>query len=406
MPRIGSEVLVAFLGGDPDKPVIVGQLYNQHGLPPALSTVDGLPGSKYLSGIKSREIKGGRSNQLRLDDTTGEISAQLASDHGRSELNLGYLTQPRADGHGEPRGEGAELRSGRAVAVRGENGILISAAACGMGQQLDRAELLGVLDILNSISGQLASLAQTHCSDGAAGEQLAGLNEKLKSWSVAAGNRSVIAASAPDGMALISNENIVVGAQTKLDLVCQGEAQIASGQSIFARAAQGLSFFAHKLGIKLIAASGNVLVQSHQGDISLIATGRIKIAAGEGVEIQAPEVRIATKGAQADFGGGAITEQCSGSHVIKSATFAHTKGGDGSIDELKFPSTKLETDERIVLHHSQTGEPVVGRRYTLTLPDGSSIEGVTDEHGRTELANSDELGDIEVVIHPEDKEGD
>ncbi|MYN11524.1 phage baseplate assembly protein V, partial [Pseudoduganella aquatica] len=40
LPRIGSEVLVAFLGGDPDKPVIVGQLYNQEGLPPALSTMD------------------------------------------------------------------------------------------------------------------------------------------------------------------------------------------------------------------------------------------------------------------------------------------------------------------------------------------------------------------------------
>ncbi|WP_228893251.1 type VI secretion system Vgr family protein [Pseudoduganella aquatica] len=406
LPRIGSEVLVAFLGGDPDKPVIVGQLYNQEGLPPALSTMDGLPGNKHLSGIKSREIKGGRANQLRLDDTTGQISAQLASDHGRTELNLGYLTQPKIGGYGECRGEGGELRSNQAIAVRGKNGLLLSAAASDKDEQLDRSEMLGMLDILNSISAQLASLAQTHSLDDADGGELAKLNDKLKGWSPVSGNHSVIAASAPDGMALISSESIALGAQTKLDLLCQGEAQIASGKSIFARAAQGLSLFAHKLGVKLIAASGNVLVQAHQGDINLTATGRIKITAGEGVEIVGPEVKIATKGAQADFGGGSITEQCSGTHTVKSAKFEYTNGGDGSVDELKFPSTRLETDERIVLHHSQTGKPVVGRRYTLTLADGSSIDGVTDELGRTELVNSDDLGDIEVIIHPEDEQGD
>ncbi|MYN06172.1 type VI secretion system tip protein VgrG [Massilia sp. FT127W] len=406
LPRIGSEVLVSFLGGDPDKPVIVGQLYNQEGLPPALSTMDGLPGNKHLSGIKSREIKGARANQLRLDDTTGQISAQLASDHGRTELNLGYLTQPKIGGYGECRGEGGELRSNQAIAVRGKNGLLLSAAASDKDEQLDRSEMLGMLDILNSISAQLASLAQTHSLDDADGGELAKLNDKLKGWSPVSGNHSVIAASAPDGMALISSESIALGAQTKLDLLCQGEAQIASGKSIFARAAQGLSLFAHKLGVKLIAASGNVLVQAHQGDINLTATGRIKITAGEGVEIVGPEVKIATKGAQADFGGGSITEQCSGTHTVKSAKFEYTNGGDGSVDELKFPSTRLETDERIVLHHSQTGKPVVGRRYTLTLADGSSVDGVTDEQGRTELVNSDDLGDIEVIIHPEDEQGD
>jgi type VI secretion system secreted protein VgrG len=124
------------------------------------------------------------------------------------------------------------------------------------------------------------------------------------------------------------------------------------------------------------------------------------------VEIQAPEVKIATKGAQANFGGGAITQQCSGAHIIKSATFAHTKGGNGSVSEVKFPSTKMETDERVILHHSQTGKPVAGRRYSLHLPDGSSIDGVTDELGRTDLATSDEMGNIEIVIHPEDETGD
>jgi type VI secretion system secreted protein VgrG len=366
----------------------------------------GLPGNKHLSGIKSREIQGGRANQLRFDDTRGQISAQLASDHAGSQINLGFLTQPHSDGEGETRGEGAELRSDQAVALRAANGILLSAAASPKDNQLDRKELLGMLDVLVNVADQLAFLAKTHSSDDADGQQLAQLAKKLNAWAPDVGTQAVIAASAPDGMAMISNENVVIGAQSKLDMISVDDAQIASGKNVLARAAHGLSLFAHKLGMKLVAASGNVVMQTHHGDINLTATGRIRITAGEGVEIQAPEVKIATKGAQANFGGGAITQQCSGAHIIKSATFAHTKGGNGSVSEVKFPSTKMETDERVILHHSQTGKPVAGRRYSLHLPDGSSIDGVTDELGRTDLATSDEMGNIEIVIHPEDETGD
>jgi type VI secretion system secreted protein VgrG len=125
LPRIGTEVLINFLGGDPDKPVIVGQLYNQQAKPPALSNAGDLPGNRYLSGIKSREVRSDRANQLCFDDTNGQISAQLASDHGGSQLNLGFLTAPKANGDGEARGEGAELRSDMAVAVRGMEGVFV-----------------------------------------------------------------------------------------------------------------------------------------------------------------------------------------------------------------------------------------------------------------------------------------
>lgn len=96
LPRVGSEVLLAFPGGDPDLPVIVGQLYNHSAQPVALSDAGELPGNRYLSGMKSREIKGGRANQLRFDDRQGKINARLASDHGVSQLNLGWLSRERS----------------------------------------------------------------------------------------------------------------------------------------------------------------------------------------------------------------------------------------------------------------------------------------------------------------------
>ncbi|WP_201023451.1 type VI secretion system Vgr family protein, partial [Pseudomonas putida] len=62
------------------------------------------------------------SNELRIDDTTSEISIALRSDHGASAINLGYLTHPRPSG-GQPRGEGFELRTDRHGAVRAAAGL-------------------------------------------------------------------------------------------------------------------------------------------------------------------------------------------------------------------------------------------------------------------------------------------
>jgi type VI secretion system secreted protein VgrG len=66
IPRVGHEVVVSFLEGDPDRPLIVGSVYNGLNLPPF-----SLPAQKEVSGVKSRStLNGGtRYNELSLDDT-------------------------------------------------------------------------------------------------------------------------------------------------------------------------------------------------------------------------------------------------------------------------------------------------------------------------------------------------
>ncbi|MES2165305.1 MAG: type VI secretion system Vgr family protein [Pseudomonadota bacterium] len=400
LPRVGTEVLVNFIGGDPDKPVIVGQLYNQEAQPPALSAVGELPGNRYLSGIRSREIKSSRGNQLRFDDTAGQISAQLKSDHAQTQLNLGFLTSARSDGVGRPRGEGAELTSNESISIRANNGILLTAQVAPK-DHLERDDLVGIADVLNSIAQKLASVAQTHSSDDEDEQHLSALIDKLRNWRVG-GKQAILGANAADGMLFTSEKNIAVAAQKKLDMLSAGDANLSAGKNVLVRALRGVSVLAHALGMKLVAASGNVLVQAHHGDINLTATGRICISAGQGIELLSPEIKLASKGAQVNYGGGTITQQSKGAHTIKSSTFTHSTGGDGDVSEIKFPSTTIETDERIILYHSQTGEPVKGRRYKLTMPDGRIIEGLTDDQGRTQLATAQEFGDIEVLIYPED----
>ncbi|MEN9866173.1 MAG: hypothetical protein RL748_1763, partial [Pseudomonadota bacterium] len=95
LPRIGSEVTVQWLGGSPDRPLIVGGLYNAAKMPPWA-----LPGQQALMGLRSRELTPGggnsgmgRSNHLILDDTHEKIQAQLKSDHQSSQLSLGHITR-------------------------------------------------------------------------------------------------------------------------------------------------------------------------------------------------------------------------------------------------------------------------------------------------------------------------
>jgi type VI secretion system secreted protein VgrG len=419
LPRVGTEVLVAFLGGDPDKPVILSQLFNQRGAPPALSRHGELPGNRYLSGAKSREIGGQRANQLRFDDTHGQISAQLASDHAASELNLGWLTHPKANGSGAPRGEGAELRSDKAVAVRGGQGVLITAEASNQaeGTQLERAGLVGLAQVMQGVLDELSRLAIEHSEDEEAKPRLAELVDKLKRWhegsnvdgaaggAAAKGGQPIVAAAAPAGIVLASQDNVAVGAETKVDIICAADTELSAGRNIFLRAARSVSIFAYELGLKLVAGRGNVVLQTHQGNVEIRSSGRISLIAAEGIDLQAPSVKVVSQGAQSDWDGGSIVQQSTGKHVVKAVSFEHLDGGDGAPVGLKLPRSQLETDERVVVIDRQTGLPAKGRRYVARHEDGTSIEGVTDDEGRTSILQSYAMGDIEFRLLPDEVNG-
>jgi type VI secretion system secreted protein VgrG len=67
IPRIGQEVIVDFIDGDPDQPIITGRVYNAECMPPY-----GLPGAAVVSGLKSNTHKGKGFNAMTMDDTAGK----------------------------------------------------------------------------------------------------------------------------------------------------------------------------------------------------------------------------------------------------------------------------------------------------------------------------------------------
>ncbi|MBM3748745.1 MAG: type VI secretion system tip protein VgrG [Acidobacteria bacterium] len=81
IPRIGQEVIVDFLEGDPDQPIITGRVYNAVEMPPYE-----LPGEQTKSTIKSYSSKGGGGfNEIRFEDKKGSeqvfIHAQNRQDN-------------------------------------------------------------------------------------------------------------------------------------------------------------------------------------------------------------------------------------------------------------------------------------------------------------------------------------
>jgi type VI secretion system secreted protein VgrG len=84
IPRIGQEVIVDFLEGDPDKPIITGRVYNADNMPPY-----DLPDHKTQSGIKSRSSKGGTENnfnEIRFEDLKGKEELHIQAEKDMSTL--------------------------------------------------------------------------------------------------------------------------------------------------------------------------------------------------------------------------------------------------------------------------------------------------------------------------------
>jgi len=82
IPRIGQEVVIDFLEGDPDRPLIVGRVYNAESMPPY-----GLPAGAVISGMKSNSTKGGGGyNEIVMDDTKGNELVRVHAQYDKDKV--------------------------------------------------------------------------------------------------------------------------------------------------------------------------------------------------------------------------------------------------------------------------------------------------------------------------------
>ncbi|MFK7089435.1 type VI secretion system Vgr family protein [Chromobacterium violaceum] len=313
IPRIGQEVLVNFIEGDIDRPLITGVLYNGSHPTPDFSGAGSLPANKTLSGFKSKEHQGGSYNELLFDDTPGEVRAKLSSEPGKTQLNQGFLTHPRSNGKAQPRGEGFELRTDHHGAIRAAHGLLLSTEAQNgaSGKQLAREHAqsqinsaLSLAQVLGeTAAGQLADTMETgpdeidpdNAKDGAKERgHLAHLASALKSWEAGTntngggevpGQQPVIVLSAPAGIASLTEQSQTLAAGQNLDLIAQRDSNHTTGRRWLHNVGMHISLFVagvkDKVAIKLIAAKGKVQLQAQSDAMELTADKDLTITSAK-----------------------------------------------------------------------------------------------------------------------------
>ena len=114
--RAGTEVLVDFVDGDIDRPIIVGQLHNgQHDLPWPAGEDSGANHIGAISGWHMPHLDGGGASQWLVDDSQGQLRMRLATHGSRggwSELSLGHIIAHSGNGGAGHAQRGAWLGEG------------------------------------------------------------------------------------------------------------------------------------------------------------------------------------------------------------------------------------------------------------------------------------------------------
>jgi type VI secretion system secreted protein VgrG len=400
LPRVGDEVLVDFLGGDPDKPIVVGRVYGGRTPPPAFSNTGELPGNRFLAGIKSKEVQGLRYNQLRLDDTPGQISAQLASEHGHSQLNLGWLTHPRNGEQAQTRGEGAELRSDQSVVLRAARLMLLTTQAMlgATGKQLEREPLQALLEGSQALLKELGEFAEQHQGmpvDLASHQQLADdLNNAEQ-----AGSAPLIAQYADGGFVRATPKSSISYSGRQQNIVAQQHIQAVAGQHVNIHAGKGMSLFSHQDGMKHIARAGKLDIQAQQDSIGIAADRDVNITASQGNIVIAAKTSLTLLcgGAYIKIADGKIEHGCAGEFTVKAGMHKWDGPARQEAELPFFPSAQHTNWLKLDLDGYQ-GAPMAGVPYTLHFANGQQKAGTLDGNGMAEERNLPDTID-KLVYH-------
>src|SRR6201999_749996 len=195
------------------------------------------------------------------------------------------------------------------------------------------------------------------------------------------------------GIEFVSGGSTHLASEQHLALTTGGHVGMAVGRGWVASIAQGARIFVHRLGVKLVAASGKIRIEAQQDGLELIArraidimstTDWIKVNARQGIRLNGggTELGISAKGI-IGFTDGAFRVHAS-DHQTANPLAKPVKLPLADIRQAKVA-------EHFVLMEHGSGLRLPGQRYRIALADGQLIDGTTNELGETALVLSESM---------------
>lgn len=422
LPRVGSEVLLVFIDGDIDRPVVSHQLYNQQDLPPWSAGVDsGANHPGVLSGWHSKSLDGGGFNQWMTDDAPAQVRTRLASSNAASQLNLGHLNAqpPESTNRDAWRGTGAELRSDAWVVARAGEGFLLSTVAQNrargtvqdtvgaqgqLGAALQAAERLsaassgaeGLALKANALLQPLVDDIDPH-KNGRYPDSVNGQPAKSPEGDDREGKHPVPAFARPlmlldaaTSLNLATPASTMLYAGEAIHWTSQQQAHLAAGKTVSLAAGKSAGLFSAEGGIQVIAQGGPVSIQAHTDALEWLSHGAFTVSSSSDViEIFAKE-KITLKGGQTSItlDGANIVLKMPGLLDVKGAskTFVGPRGKAGELPVL--PSDMLNIPTWIEIDHRDAeGEALAGQKYKIFFEGGQVLSGALDAQGHARHDN-------------------
>ncbi|TZG30452.1 type VI secretion system tip protein VgrG [Enterobacter sp. RVSM5a] len=376
----GTEVAIGFEDGNPDRPYIAGVLHDSaHG--------DHVTIRNYRRNV----LRTPANNKIRLDDERGKEHIKVSTEYGgKSQLNLGHLV----DSDRQKRGEGFELRTDNWGAIRAQKGIFISAdgQAKAQGQVLDMEPALARLSAALVEMESLAACAQQAQALAAdVGRQQKLLKQKIEQL-----HEEVILGSAPKGMALVSGEDMQLSASDNMTLTAGKQLDVGAQKDFTLAAGKQLSLYSRE-GAKLFSSQNDIDIQAQGGNITTWSTQDTHVSSGRKMVITAQdELTLICGGGYIKISGGNVEIGGPGKLLIKNTGIR--KAGTGSMQGVMKSFEPSTFDEKFVIRNALTQEPLPGKAYKITMPNGSVVTGITDAQGATTLNSSDLIDDMIITL--------
>jgi len=401
-PRVGSEVIVQWLDGNPDHPIVTGSVHNQSYMPPWK-----LPEQRALTGLRSRELTaeggntpGGRSNHLVLDDTQGQIQAQLKSDHLASQLSLGHINRIDDNaGRKDARGQGFELRTDGIGAVRAQQGLLLSTE----GRPNARAHITDMAETLvrmaqghelhDSLS-QAAQQAQAH-QPGDQDQVTAALQSQVDAIKGQGGTPAqgefpefqaphLILAS-PAGIESVTQGSTHVTSVEHTALTSGGHTSLSAGKSLLVSVKEAVRMFAYKAGMKLVAASADIDITALKDSVNILAKLNITHTANR-ITITAKEEVVINGGTSfSRWNASGIVHGTGGKWVQHAAHHsfvpAKSEGTPALPQTMQLPPGQLDLYHQYVNREGGKKQGIRQGDYTVVDAEGGVHQGTLDGNG-------------------------